>query len=104
MQQGAGSWFIGRQHERGEKCTRSWPVGRERVAWMCGLDVVIIRRGLGSAGTFTEVREVPLLIATFTDEGLETGNSQGTDPKLHSKKMVKLGFEHQQSLSRHFNC
>lgn len=71
---------------------------------MCGLDAVIMWRGLGSVGSFPEVPEVPLLIATFTDEGLETGNSQGTDPKLHSKKMVKLGCEHQQSVSRRFNC
>lgn len=35
VQQGAGSWVISRQHERGEKCTQSWPVGREQV----GLDV-----------------------------------------------------------------
>lgn len=100
MQQGAGSWVISRQHERGEKATqREW----SKWAWVCGLYAVITRRGLGSAGTFTEVREEPLLIATFADEGLETGNSQGTDPKLQSKKMVKPGCEHQQSVSRSFN-
>lgn len=71
------------------------------LAWMCGLYAVIMWRGLGYAGSFPEV---PLLIATFTDEGLETGNSQGTDPKLHSKKMVKLGCEHKHSVSRRFNC
>lgn len=70
----------------------------------CGLYAVVMWRGLGSAGTFTEASEVPLLIVTFTDEGLETGTSQGTDPKLHSKKMVKLGFEHQQSVSSCFSC